>query len=89
MWGLGRTAYSLFDYIDRNYPKAKLVGAYDVNKVIFKRFVAENPSEIASEKAFCFVTSSQASLFAECYFKKIGREENTYFLCKDKYLTGE
>lgn len=88
LWGLGKTAYNLYDFIDSNYPNAVLSGVYDMANINFHGLQAQDPNTIEEQgDVFCFVTSSQASYSAEHYFKTIGKPETQYFLCRNQFLT--
>ncbi|NLG03797.1 MAG: polysaccharide pyruvyl transferase family protein, partial [Clostridia bacterium] len=69
MWGLGKTAVDLYQYIMSNYPNAKLNKVFDAQHIVFQGIQSEDPGKIVNDDDFVFVTSTQACYPAEYYFK--------------------
>lgn len=91
-WGATQTAITLFNYIQENYPNAKLKTIYDFSvRNKFLGIIPESLDEIecCSNELFIFVTGNSASEAAKELFHKIGRPENTFFLCERKILREE
>ncbi len=86
MWGLGKTAVDLYQYILSNYPEAVLYKVYDEQHIIFQGIQSEYPSEIRNDDDFIFVTSTQACYPAEHYFQTINKAKEQYFLCRNEYM---
>lgn len=84
LWGVTQTAQSVNAYIQKNYPKAKLVAVVDKVKDIEFGGIRTCRKEWLEDKkdVFCFVCTGAAIKEAYEYFDQIGHEK-FYQCCED------
>ncbi len=93
-WGVNDNAEKLFSLISERYPKAKLVGIYDMFKdVSFRNIPSKKPAELSEYKSeenfFVIVTAYLASRVAEDIFIQCDFPDERAFLCTRDFITEE
>jgi hypothetical protein len=88
-WGITGTSNSLYEFIQKNYPKAFLKNVYNLKDVLFNGIHSLPPDKIVSDDSFLFVTSDTACFYAADLLQKSGRKEKDYFLCYNVFLEKE
>lgn len=83
VWGVSQVASALIDYIETNYPLAKLTAVIDAAKTEpFKNCIPKKVDEIEDMKnLFVFITADAVNPFAFDYFEKIEKDNETYLFC--------
>lgn len=91
MWGATQTAVTLYNFIQKNYPNAKLKRIYDFAiKNEFLGLKPVKPDTIPDDESFfILVTGNSASNAAKELFQKIGKPDTEYFCCERKVLQKE
>lgn len=90
VWGVSQVASALIDYIEENYPAAKLVSVIDAAKTrAFKNCIPVKIEEVQKIKElFVFITADAVNPYAIDYFDKIRKEPTSYFMCWKHINTG-
>lgn len=91
VWGVSQVASALIDYIEENYPKARLVGVIDATKAEpFKGVIPQKIETVTNiREVFVFVTADAVNPYALDYFQKIEKSVESSFFCWKHILVGE
>ena len=86
IWGVSQNAQKLFEFISKEYPRARLTVVYDaLRKTVFQGIESVYPSEkTISGKEFIFVASDTAKEAASDLFAALGKKN--YFLCTLEFI---
>lgn len=80
IWGLHQISEVTYNYISKNYPKARLMNIYDLRVgTKFKGISAKHPNElVAYPNETVFVTTMSAAKAARDLFEEINKPTNLY-----------
>lgn len=90
-WGITLVTKKLYDFIQANYPNAKLCKVYDFK--VREQFMGVKPEHFdnidRNNNCFIFVTSQSAVNAAKEKFAQVGKATNEFFLCERHLLREE
>ena len=91
-WGINDNSTILFELIKNHYPRAKLVGVYDLFRTTKAfGFTSKKPLELCTyandSDFYVIVTAYLASRVAKDIFKQCHFNENNSFLCEREFVT--
>lgn len=88
-WGMTENAEKIEEYISKNFPAAKLTAVYDTFKEgTYKGITIQKPvKENFQGNTFVIVTSNSAADIAKELFDTIGKDSNTYYICRLNFLS--
>ncbi|MFC1827294.1 polysaccharide pyruvyl transferase family protein [Thermodesulfobacteriota bacterium] len=86
VWGVIQHSAVLIDYINKEYPKAKLVAIIDsYRQMTFRKFKTQKVETVKDiMNVQVLVAASAAGIYAKNYFNSIGKPENTYHIWSTK-----
>lgn len=86
IWGVTQTAELLYDFICKNYPKAKLVGVVDMfHEQKFHGIMTSSTDLLMNDGTTVFVTAEAANAFAKNFFAE--HNIKNYVMCWDNPKT--
>ena len=91
-WGINQNSQYIYQDIRKNFPNAKLVDIYDMNREIsFEGITSKHPRELKEyslqNNYYVIITAYLASRVAEDIFKVTGFPAERAFLCERTFLS--
>lgn len=85
IWGINKVAEEVYEYINLNYPNAKLVAVFDsFREITFKGVKSINPENISKNSEFITViTSRRVSAIAKKFFNEHAFDKESYILIQE------